>query len=139
MSLDGVYSFSTPKSMRIALIIGHAADFGRDHDLPYWEWYGKVAYGTPVLLNLLSFNSYFKTIFYDQASRNDNPDFTSSGFGIGGEFEFWLSKRSCVTLGNDITITLKRPSGGEPQSHQFKQVNLGYKKYFQWGKREKAF
>ena len=62
--------------------------------------FGKVNFGSPVLLNFLSFSWHLKVMYTIPAKDNDH-DITAGRmvFGYGNDLEFWLTENGCVTIG----------------------------------------
>ncbi|NQT27783.1 hypothetical protein HQ585_20670 [candidate division KSB1 bacterium] len=62
--------------------------------------YGKIAFGSPVLLNFISFSWHLKAMYTIPAKNNDhNITDERMVYGYGNDIEFWLTENECVTLG----------------------------------------
>ena len=62
--------------------------------------YGKLNFGSPVLLNFVSFSWHLKAMYTDPDKNNDhNITEARMVYGYGNDVEFWLTQNSCVTLG----------------------------------------
>jgi hypothetical protein len=107
MTLDIGYTFLTPKSFRIGMFLGHDAQMGADCELPYAAFYGKTTIGTPVFINFISVNGYFRALYYPKFAQKYCFQ-TAGGLSAGAELEFWLRPTLCYTFGGSITTMRER-------------------------------
>ena len=62
--------------------------------------FGKFNFGSPVLLNFISFSGHLKAMYTIPATDNDhNITDARMVYGYGSDIEFWLTENACVTLG----------------------------------------
>ena len=62
--------------------------------------YGKFNYGSPILLNFISFSGHIKAMYTKPEFDNDHH--ITDGrmvYGFGNDIEFWLTENECVTIG----------------------------------------
>ena len=62
--------------------------------------YGKLNFGSPILLNFISFSWHLKAMYADPEEDSDHGiKDARMVYGFGNDLEFWLTKNSCVTVG----------------------------------------
>ncbi len=62
--------------------------------------FGKFNFGSPVLLNFISFSGHLKVMYLVPSNDNDhNITDARMAYGYGNDIEFWLTENACVTLG----------------------------------------
>ncbi len=116
IATDVGYTFLTPKSLRMGIAMGLDAKLGSAVQFPDYGFYGKVSCGTPVFINFISINSYFRTLYYpEKVIINDIQ--SSGGIGAGAEFEFWFMPSWCYTFGGSISMMRSK--------HVFSAISLG--------------
>jgi hypothetical protein len=116
ITTDIGYTLLTPKAFRMGIAMGYDGEFGTNSNLPVHSFYGKVTYGSPIFINFISINSYFRTLYYPKKSFTDDMQ-TSGGIGAGAEFEFWFMPSWCYTFGGSITAIRSK--------YEFSKISLG--------------
>jgi hypothetical protein len=98
--LEAGYTFVTKKHIRMGLLCGTEIT-RNDTTVPNAAFYGKVSMGTPVLLNFLSFTTYFKTLVYPAGANfhANKPVHTRGGGAAGVDIEFWISSHISILAG----------------------------------------
>jgi hypothetical protein len=132
LSTEIGYTILTPKSFRMEIAGGFDLATGPESELPGYSFYGKVNCGTPVFINFISMNSYFRTIYFPKKAIIDTLQ-NSGGIGAGAEFEFWFMPSFCYTFGGSVTILSNRYSFVE----NFGQINFAGIKFFPQCSRKK--
>ena len=62
--------------------------------------FGKINFGSPVLLNFISFSWHLKAMYTIPTTDNDhNITNERMVYGYGNDIEFWIWENACVTLG----------------------------------------
>ena len=62
--------------------------------------YLKFNFGSPVLLNFISFSGHIKVMYTIPTSDNDHKIRSERiVYGYGNDIEFWLTKNECMTIG----------------------------------------
>ena len=62
--------------------------------------FGKFNFGSPVLLNFMSFSGHIKAMYAVPGKSNDhNITEGRMVYGYGNDINFWLTDNSCVALG----------------------------------------
>jgi hypothetical protein len=134
ITCDAGYTFLTPKSYRLGIAGGFDGILGADDDFPYFDFYGKVTCGTPVLINFISINGYFRTHFYPKDAQR-NGFHTAGGLSLGAELEFWFRPTFCYTFGGSITTMRERTS---MTFLKLSEINfIGFKYYPQCKKKKR--
>jgi hypothetical protein len=103
------YTFVTNKFLRMGLLYG-AQILLNDTTLPRGAFYGKTSLGTPVFLNFISINTYFK-LFVFPAGSNFHfhiPEHTRGGAAVGIDFGFWMTPHIAIIAGACQTIGLRQ-------------------------------
>jgi hypothetical protein len=116
IATDIGYTFVTSKSFRLGAAIGFDGELGAAVNLPAYGFYGKVTYGTPIFINFISINSYFRTLYYPEKAITDGMQ-SSGGIGAGAEFEFWFMPSWCYTFGGSVTAIRSK--------YKFSKISLG--------------
>lgn len=98
--LEAGYTFVTKKHLRMGLLCGTEVT-RNDTTIPNAAFYGKTSLGTPVLLNFLSFTTYFKSLVYPAGGNfhANKPEHTRGGAAAGFDIEFWISSHLSVVAG----------------------------------------
>lgn len=133
ISTDAGYIFLTPKLFRMGISAGFDGQFGVASSLPEYSFYGKVTYGTPVLINFISINCYTRALFYPKPALTEENQ-TTGGLSAGAEIEFWFTQSWCYTFGGSFTSMRGR---GTFDSHNVGEVNFAGFKYFPQCRRKK--
>lgn len=133
ISSDIGYTFITPKSFRAGIAFGFDGELGSLAELPAYGFYGKVTAGTPVLINFLSINSYFRTLYYPKTAYTEGSQ-NSGGICAGAELEFWFMPSWCYTFGGSLTALQYKY---EFQNRVVGEINFAGFKFFPQSSRKK--
>ncbi len=98
--MEAGYTFVTKKFFRMGLLYGGEITFN-DTTFPRGAFYGKTVVGTPVFLNFMSIEAYFKMLVYPEGScfNSNIPEHTRGGGAAGVDFGFWITPHMAVLAG----------------------------------------
>jgi hypothetical protein len=99
-AFEAGYTFVTKKFLKMGLLYGGQATLN-DTALPRGAFYGKTTIGTPVFLNFINIEAYFKLLVFPAGGyfHYHIPEHTKGGAAAGIDFGFWMTRHIAVVAG----------------------------------------